>query len=145
MGETTDRFKDDLSETVSRLGETVEKLGSTVKQYVPVREFRRFLKNYNVVGMAIGIVMGAAVTKLVNSVVQSFVMPLISLGLPRGEWEKAGFILRRAVMEGDVEKYPAVKILYGDLISTAINFIVIAILVFLFAKYILREEKVAKK
>jgi len=148
MGETTDRFKDDLSETVSRLGETVEKLGSTVKQYVPVSEFRRFLKNYNVVGMAIGIVMGAAVTKLVNSAVQSVVMPLISLALPRGEWEKAGFILRHEVKDAvDPDKilYPAVKILYGDLISTAINFIVIAILVFLFAKYVLREEKVAKK
>jgi large conductance mechanosensitive channel len=117
-----------------RVGGAVGKAGGAVS------EFREFLKNYNVVGMAIGIVMGAAVTKLVTSVVQSLVMPLISLAMPRGEWEKAGWVLRKAV-----EDAPEIKLLYGDMISTGINFIIIAILVFLFAKYILREEKVAKK
>jgi large conductance mechanosensitive channel len=130
----------DASESVKeRLGGAVGKVGGAVSQ------FREFLKNYNVVGMAIGIVMGAAVTRLVNSIVQSLVMPLINLGLPRGDWEKAGIVLRQAVMEGDKEIYPAVKILYGDIISTGLNFIIIALVVFLFAKYILREEKVAKK
>jgi large conductance mechanosensitive channel len=120
--------------------------GAVGKMGGAVSEFRAFLKNYNVVGMAIGIVMGAAVTKLVTSIVQSLVMPLISLALPRGgEWEKAGWVLRQAVMEGDVEKHPAIKLLYGDMINTGLNFIIIALLVFLFAKYILREEKVAKK
>jgi large conductance mechanosensitive channel len=119
--------------------------GAAAKVGGAVNEFRGFLKNYNVVGMAIGIVMGAAVTRLVNSFVQSLVMPLINLFLPRGDWEKAGIVLRKAVMEGDVEKYPAVKLLYGDIISTCLNFIIIALVVFLFAKYILREEKVTKK
>ena len=58
--------------------------GAVGKAGGAVSEFREFLKNYNVVGMAIGIVMGAAVTKLVASVVQSLVMPLISLMMPRG-------------------------------------------------------------
>jgi large conductance mechanosensitive channel len=123
-------------------GGAVGAVASRVKGYLPVSEFREFLKNYNVVGMAIGIVMGAAVTRLVNSFVQSLVMPLITLVLPRGEWEKAGFVLRKAAEDGS---YPAVKILYGDIISTCLNFIIIAIVVFLFAKYILREEKVEKK
>ena len=128
-----------------KVGDAVEAVGNTVKRYIPMSEFRAFLKNYNVVGMAIGIVMGAAVTRLVNSFVQSLVMPLITLALPRGEWEKAGFVIRSAVMEEGKEIYPAVKILYGDMISTGLNFIIIAILVFLFAKYILKEDKVAKK
>jgi large conductance mechanosensitive channel len=126
-------------------GGAVGSVTNRVKRHAAVSEFREFLKNYNVVGMAIGIVMGAAVTRLVNSVVQSLVMPLINLGLPRGDWEKAGFVLRKAVVEEGTEVYPAVKILYGDIISTGLNFIIIAIVVFLFAKYILREEKVAKK
>jgi large conductance mechanosensitive channel len=121
------------------LGRTGAKLGGAAS------EFRQFLKNYNVVGMAIGIVMGVAVTALVNSVVQSLVMPLINLALPRGDWQKAGIVLRSAVMEGKEELYPAVKILYGDILSAVLNFVVIALLVFLFAKYILREEKVEKK
>lgn len=144
MAEFIDRSKEELAQTVEKLGDAVENLGGAVKRFVPISEFRAFLKNYNVVGMAIGIVMGAAVTRLVNSVVQSLVMPLISLVMPRGsEWEKAGIVLRSA---GEpAELYPATKILYGDLISTGLNFIIIAILVFLFAKYVLREEKVAKK
>ena len=126
----------------------MDKLGDAVRQLAPVSEFREFLKNYNVVGMAIGIVMGAAVTKLVNSIVQSLVMPLISLLMPGGHWEKAGWVLRKAVMDvADPEKVlrPEVKILYGDMLSTGIDFIIIAIVVFMFAKYVLREEKVAKK
>ncbi len=148
MGEMIDRSKEELAQTVEKLGDAVEKLGSTVKRYVPMSEFRAFLKNYNVVGMAIGIVMGAAVTKLVNSVVKSLVMPLINLGLPRGDWDKAGIVLRKAVTAAEDPAtviYPEIKILYGDLISTGLNFIIIAILVFLFAKYVLREEKVKKK
>ncbi len=122
--------------------------GTMEKPSNPVNEFREFLKNYNVVGMAIGIVMGAAVTKLVNSIVQSLVMPLINLLIPSDHWEKAGWVLRKAVMDvADPEKVlrPEVKILYGDMLSTGIDFIIIAILVFMFAKYVLREEKVAKK
>ena len=144
MAEFIDRGKEELAQTVEKLGDAVGKLGGTVKRFVPISEFRAFLKNYNVVGMAIGIVMGAAVTRLVNSVVQSLVMPLINLVMPRGaEWEKAGIVLRSA---GEpAEKFPAIKVLYGDLISTGLNFIIIAILVFLFAKYVRREEKVGKK
>ncbi|MBN1918606.1 MAG: MscL family protein [Verrucomicrobia bacterium] len=123
--------------------------GAAGKMGGAVSEFREFLKNYNVVGMAIGIVMGAAVTKLVNSFVQSFLMPLIGLLLPRGEWQKAGWVLRKAVMDTTVEPatvlYPETKILYGDMLATGIDFIIIALVVFMFAKYILREDKVAKK
>ncbi len=145
MAEFIDRSKEELAETVQKLGDAVEKLGSTVKHYVPIGQFRQFLKNYNVVGMAIGIVMGVATTGLVNSVVKSLVMPLINLVMPRGDWEKAGIVLRSAVVENGTELYPAVKLLYGDLISAGLNFIIIAILVFTFARYVLREDKVAKK
>jgi len=65
--------------------------------------------------------------------------------MPRGDWEKAGIVLRSAVVENGTELYPAVKLLYGDLISAGLNFIIIAILVFTFARYVLREDKVAKK
>jgi large conductance mechanosensitive channel len=139
LEEAMDNFVDKSKEELSG---AVHKMGGAVN------EFRAFLKNYNVVGMAIGIVMGAAVTKLVNSIVQSLVMPLISLLMPSGEWEKAGWVLRKAVTDAaDATKVlqPEVKILYGDMLSTGIDFIIIALLVFLFAKYILREEKVAKK
>lgn len=143
MANEREGFKDRVGDAVDKVGDAVGAVADRVKSYMPISQFREFLKNYNVVGMAIGIVMGAAVTKLVNSVVNSLVMPLINLFLPRGDWEKAGIVLRKA--GEDVEKYPAVKVLYGDMISTALNFIIIALVVFLFAKYILREEKVAKK
>ena len=143
MGEMIDRSKEELAQTVEKLGDAVEKLGSTVKRFVPISQFRTFLKNYNVVGMAIGIVMGVATSGLVNSVVRSLVMPLINLIMPAGQWEKAGIVLRAAGKPAEL--YPEVKILYGDLMSSGLNFLIIAILVFLFAKYILREEKVKKK
>ena len=57
MDNFVDKSKEELNEAVQKVGGAVN-------------EFRAFLKNYNVVGMAIGIVMGAAVTKLVTSFVK---------------------------------------------------------------------------
>ena len=48
MAEIIDKSKEELAETVQKLGDAVEKLGSTVKQYVPISQFRAFLKNYNI-------------------------------------------------------------------------------------------------
>jgi large conductance mechanosensitive channel len=131
MDNFVDKSKEELSGAVRKMGGAVS-------------EFRAFLKNYNVVGMAIGIVMGVATTALVNSVVNSLVMPLINLIMPRdAAWQQAGIVLRSA---GEpAEQFPAVKLLYGDVISAALNFVIIALVVFMFAKYILREEKVTKK
>ena len=98
-----------------------------------LKEFKEFLKEYKVIGLAVAFIIGAAATDLVKSIVANVVMPLITPFIPNGAWETATFHMGPIV------------IAWGAFLSSLINFIIIAFVVFLIAKLILREEKVGKK
>lgn len=98
-----------------------------------LKEFREFIKDYKVVPLAIAFIIGAASTNLVQSIVNNLIMPLITPFIPNGAWQNAKLALGPIV------------IAWGALLSSVINFLIIALVVFLFAKYILREERVSKK
>lgn len=96
-------------------------------------EFKEFIKEYKVVGLAIAFVIGIAATNLVKSLVDNIVMPIITPFIPGGAWEQATFSIGPIVIG------------WGAFLSSLINFVIIAWAVFIIAKIILREEKVAKK
>jgi large conductance mechanosensitive channel len=96
-------------------------------------EFKEFLNEYKVIGLAVAFIIGAAATDFVKSIVNNVVMPLITPFIPGGAWQTATFSLGKVVIGG------------GAFLSSLINFIIIAFVVFLIAKIILREEKVTKK
>ena len=96
-------------------------------------EFKAFLREYKIVGLAIAFVMGAATKDLVQSLVNSFIMPLITPWIPKGGWEAAVFAI------GSVE------LKWGTFLASLINFTILALVVFIIAKKLLKEEKVKKK
>ncbi|MEM3556011.1 MAG: MscL family protein [Candidatus Micrarchaeia archaeon] len=98
-----------------------------------VQEFKDFLKEYKVLPLAIAFIMGAAVTAMVQSLVSDIIMPIITPFIPGGEW-------RTATLE-----IGPVLIKWGSFLSALINFIIIAAVVFMLAKMVLKEEKVTKK
>jgi large conductance mechanosensitive channel len=98
-----------------------------------VREFKDFLKEYKIVGLAIAFIMGAAATDLVKSLVNNVIMPLITPFIPGGGWQTATF------------KMGPIVISWGAFLSALINFLILAFVIFLVAKYIFKEEKVTKK
>jgi large conductance mechanosensitive channel len=106
-------------------------------------EFFGFLKEYKIVGLAIAFVMGAATTKLVNSLVNGIVMPVIGLALPSGSWREAKLVLSESVDAQGNTVMNAIR--YGEVLATLIEFMVVALVVFFFAKMVLREETVTKK
>ena len=98
-----------------------------------LKEFKDFLKEYKVVGLAVGIIIGLASTAFVKALVDDIVMPIITPFIPGGGWETA------------ILTFGPILLKWGHFLSALINFIVIAFVVFLIAKYVLREEKVSKK
>ena len=98
-----------------------------------ISEFKEFLKEYKVIGLAIALIIGLAATALVKSIVDNLVMPIITPFIPGGAWQTATFNIGPIVIG------------WGALLGAIINFIVIAFVIFLIAKYALKEEKVAKK
>ena len=98
-----------------------------------VKEFREFLKEYKVVGLAVALVIGLASVALINSVVSNLIMPIITPFIPEGAWEVATL------------KLGPIVIGWGALLGAIINFVIIALVVFIIAKYMIEKEKVSKK
>ena len=96
-------------------------------------EFKDFLKEYKVVGLAVALVIGSAATNLVTSIVNNVLMPVITFFIPNGEWQKATFHIGPIVIG------------WGAFLASLINFIIIAGVVFMIAKYVFKEKKIAKK
>jgi len=95
-----------------------------------VQEFREFLVKQNALALAVGVVIGAAVGKVVSGIVDDVMMPLIGLLLPEGGWRQAEYVLSG---ENSIK--------YGDLLGRIVDFIIVAFVVFLAVKLLLREEK----
>lgn len=98
-----------------------------------VKEFIGFLKQYGVVGLAIAVIIGGKLNDFVSSLVSDLLMPLV--------FQPA----LRAANVDDIRKLSYHGILYGKVIGSAIDFIIVATVVFFIAKFILREQTVAKK
>ena len=97
------------------------------------REFMDFLNTHNITALAIAFIIGVAANTLVKSLVDNIVMPIITPFIPGGAWQTATFNMGPIVIG------------WGAFLGHLIYFLIIAFVVFLIAKMILREEKVAKK
>ncbi len=98
-----------------------------------VGDFFGFLKQYGVIGMAIAVVIGGKLNEFITSFVNDLLMPIL--------FKPA---LDAANID-DIRKLSAGGVLYGKFIGTTIDFLIVALVVFLFAKWVLREQTVLKK
>jgi large conductance mechanosensitive channel len=106
-----------------------------------VKGFRDFLMKHSIVALAIGFIMGAATGKVVSSLVADVVMPVISLLLPGGEWRSAQAVLTTHVGADGKEVVNAVH--YGSFFGNVVDFVVIALVVYLITKALIREAPAA--
>jgi large conductance mechanosensitive channel len=94
-------------------------------------EFRQFIARGNVVDLAVGVIIGGAFGKIVTSLVDQVVMPPIGLLTGRVDFSQLKVLLQPADL---VAKKPEVAIGYGAFLNTAIQFLIIAFVVFLLVK-----------
>jgi large conductance mechanosensitive channel len=98
-----------------------------------ISEFKEFLQEYRVVGLAVAFIMGAATSDLVKSLVNNIIMPIVDVLLPEGDWATATFSLG------------PIQLMWGAFLAALLNFVILAFVVFMIAKLVLKEEKVTKK
>lgn len=100
-----------------------------------LEEFKTFAMRGNVVDLAVGVVMGGAFGKITTSVVNDIIMPVISVltgGLNFTDWK---VVLRSAIYDAaGAEVQAEIAINYGNLISTVVDFVIIAFAVFCMVK-----------
>ena len=105
--------------------------GTGLQMKALIKEFKEFISRGNVMDMAVGVIIGGAI---VNSLVNDMLMPLLSL--LTGGFDFSGLSI--ALGEGE----NAATINYGSFISAIINFLLIALVIFLIIKAI---NKVSRK
>ena len=96
------------------------------------KEFMEFLQKYQVIGLAVAFVIGTAATKLVNSTVSDIIMPIIAVIVPGGNWREAVF------------QVGPIQFLLGDFVGAIIDFVIIALVIFIIVKYIMKGD-ISKK
>lgn len=94
-----------------------------------LKEFKEFAMRGNIMDMAIGVVIGGAFQKIVNSLVQDIIMPAISIITGKIDFSDMVFTIG------------GTSIKYGNFITTIVDFLIIAFSIFLVVKYINKLNK----
>lgn len=115
-------------------------------------EFKKFIMRGNVVDMAVGVIIGGAFGKIVTSLVNDMLMPWIGYLMGDANFSDLSYIIREAQVEVDalgVETVvkEAIEFRYGNFIQTIIDFLLVALCIFIFVKIIggIRNRMEAKE
>ena len=103
-----------------------------------LQDFRKFLLQTNALALAVGVIIGAAVGKVVSSLVSDLLMPVIGVLVPGGTWRELSFVLTRKP-----DGSPANAITYGAFIGSLVDFVIVAFIVFLITKALLKPAPAA--
>jgi len=112
-----------------------------------LKEFKEFAMRGNVVDMAVGIIIGAAFGKIVDSLVKDLIMPPIGLLLGKVDFSNLFFVLREGSTAAPyltieaAQKAGAVTFNYGVFINTLISFLIVAFAVFMLIRAINRLKR----
>jgi large conductance mechanosensitive channel len=93
------------------------------------KDFKDFLEEYKVMGLAIAFIMAVAANTLIQSLVNNIIMPLITPFIPGGAWQTAQAYLGPIVLS------------WGAFLGAVINFLVVALVIFILVKKIMKVEK----
>lgn len=109
------------------------------------KEFKEFAMRSNVVDLAVGVIIGAALGKIVSSLVNDVIMPPIGLMLGNVDFSNLYFNLSggKFATLADAQSAGAVTINYGLFINTLIDFLIVAFVIFLLIRQMNKLQKLA--
>jgi len=113
-----------------------------------MKEFREFAVKGNVIDLAVGVIIGAAFGKIVDSVVSDLIMPVVGLVFGKLDFSSL-FVVLGSVPPGTAMTLDALKkagvpvLAYGNFVTVAVNFAILAFIIFLMVKQINRLKREA--
>ena len=113
-----------------------------------MKEFREFAVKGNVIDLAVGVIIGAAFGKIVDSVVSDLIMPLVGLVFGKLDFSSMFIVLGNVppgtAMTLDALKKAGVPVLaYGNFITVAVNFVILAFIIFMMVQQINKLKREA--
>lgn len=107
------------------------------------KDFKKFISKGNIIDLSVAVVIGAAFNSIVKGLVDFIITPLISVltgGLDMTEWKQ---VLHTEILEDGTVVETAIQ--WGSLLQAVINFLIIAMVVFLILRVYTKVEKVARE
>jgi large conductance mechanosensitive channel len=104
-------------------------------------DFREFLLKQNALALAVGVIIGGAIGKVVTSIVSDLLMPVIGLGLPGGNWREWKYVLSSTTAADGKPVINAIN--YGAFLGTVVDFMIVALVVFLMMRRFLKPAPAA--
>ena len=98
-----------------------------------LKEFKEFISRGNVIDLAVGVIMGGAFGKIVTSLVNDIIMPLVGAIIGGIDFTSLSITIKDS------------KILYGSFIQNIVDFLIISICIFLMVKIVNKLNKLQKK
>ena len=111
-----------------------------------MQEFKEFAVKGNVIDLAVGVIIGAAFGKIVDSVVSDLILPLVGAVVGKIDFSNL-FIVLGTVPPGTATTLDALKkagvpvFAYGNFITVAVNFLILAFIIFMMVKQINRLKR----
>lgn len=108
-----------------------------------LQEFKQFAMRGNVIDMAVGVVIGAAFGKIVSSLVDDIIMPLVGVATGGMNFTDFKWVIQKAVTDGQEIITPEVSLNWGTWVQTVVDFLIVAFCIFIMVKFInqLRRKK----
>ena len=108
-------------------------------------KFKEFAMRGNVVDMAVGVIIGAAFGKIVSSLVNDIIMPLIGVVTGGMNFTDYKLVVQKAVMDGQEIIKPEVTMNWGAWVQTVVDFLIVAFCIFVMIKFINNLRKKAER
>ena len=109
------------------------------------KEFKEFAMKGNVIDMAVGVVIGAAFGKIVSSLVDDIIMPLVGVATGGINFTDYKIVLQKAMMDGQEVITPEVTMNWGAWVQTIVDFLIVAFCIFVMIKFMNNLRKRAEK
>ena len=109
------------------------------------KEFKEFAFRGNVLDLAVGVIMGGAFGKIVTSVVNDLIMPILGYFMAGMDFKSLKYIMSEAIMEGETIIKPETAIMYGSFIQEVVDFLIVAASIFIFIRLINKSKEKFKK
>lgn len=106
-----------------------------------LQDFKAFAMRGNVVDMAVGVIIGGAFGKIVSSLVNDIIMPVIAIATGGVNFTDHKLILRHAVEEAGQVISPEVVVTWGVFVQTIVDFLIIAFSIFVAIRFMNRLKK----
>ncbi|MCI9286102.1 MAG: large-conductance mechanosensitive channel protein MscL [Muribaculaceae bacterium] len=110
-----------------------------------LKEFKEFAMRGNVIDMAVGVVIGGAFGKIISSLVDDIIMPLVGVATGGMNFTDYKLVIQQAVVDGQTQEIlkPEVSLNWGTWVQTLVDFLIVAFCIFVAIKAInqLKRQK----